>query len=63
MGERNIVWKINPLPVCYGDRSMLRLVIANLLSNAVKFTRMRDKAEIEIGCVNAGNDVEVFVRR
>ena len=62
MGERNIVWKINPLPVCYGDRSMLRLVIANLLSNAVKFTRMRDKAEIEIGCVNAGNDVEVFVR-
>ncbi len=61
MGERNIVWKINPLPVCYGDRSMLRLVIANLLSNAVKFTRMRDKAEIEIGCVNAGNDVEVFV--
>ena len=62
MGERNIVWKINPLPVCYGDRSMLRLVIANLLSNAVKFTRMRDRAEIEIGCVNAGNDVEVFVR-
>ena len=61
MGERNIVWKINPLPVCYGDRSMLRLVIANLLSNAVKFTRMRDKAEIEIGCVDAGNEVEVFV--
>jgi signal transduction histidine kinase len=59
---RNIIWKIDPLPVCYGDRSMLRLVIANLLSNAVKFTRMRDKAEIEIGCVNTDNEVEVFVR-
>jgi signal transduction histidine kinase len=61
-GERNIVWKIDPLPVCYGDRSMLRLVIANLLSNAVKFTRMRDRAEIEIGCVKGDNEVEVFVR-
>jgi signal transduction histidine kinase len=61
-GERNIAWKIDPLPVCYGDRSMLRLVIANLLSNAVKFTRMRDRAEIEIGCVKGGKEIEVFVR-
>ena len=59
---RDIVWKTNPLPVCYGDRSMLRLVIVNLLSNAVKFTRMRAQAEIEIGCVDGENEVEVFVR-
>ena len=59
---RDIVWKINPLPVCYGDRSMMRLVIGNLLSNAVKFTRMRAQAEIEIGCVDGKNEVEVFVR-
>ncbi|HEY3909554.1 MAG TPA: ATP-binding protein [Stellaceae bacterium] len=59
---RDIVWKIDPLPVCYGDRSMLRLVIFNLLSNAVKFTRMRAQAEIEIGCVDGEDEVEVFVR-
>ena len=59
---RNIAWKVNPLPVCYGDRSMLRLVIVNLLSNAVKFTGMRARAEIEIGCVDRENEVEVFVR-
>src|SRR5438046_344066 len=59
---RDIVWKIYPLPVCYGDRSMLRLVIVNLLSNAVKFTRTRTQAEIEIGCVDRENEVEVFVR-
>ena len=59
---RDIVWKIHPLPVCYGDRSMLRLVIGNLLSNAVKFTRMRAQAEIEIGCVDGEHEVEVFVR-
>jgi len=60
---RDIVWKVNALPVCYGDRSMLRLVVANLLSNAVKFTRMRNPAEIEIGCAKGdGNEIEVFVR-
>ena len=59
---RDIVWKINPLPVCYGDRSMLRLVIANLLSNAVKFTRMRGRAEIEVGCVDGENEIEVSVK-
>ena len=61
-GGRDIVWKIHPLPVCYGDRSMLRLVIGNLLSNAVKFTRMRVQAEIEIGCADGEDEVEVFVR-
>jgi K+-sensing histidine kinase KdpD len=60
---REIVWKIDALPVCYGDRSMLMLVLANLVSNAVKFTRMRTRAEIEIGCADGDNDdLEVFVR-
>ena len=60
---REIAWELNPLPVCYGDRSMLKLVVANLVSNAVKFTRMRRQAEIEVGCVDRGQDqVEVFVR-
>jgi len=60
---REIAWKIDALPVCYGDRSMLMLVLANLVSNAVKFTRMRTRAEIEIGCADGDNDdLEVFVR-
>jgi signal transduction histidine kinase len=60
---RDIAWKIKALPVCYGDRSMLRLVVVNLLSNAVKFTRIRTRAEIEIGCLDENeNEAEVFVR-
>jgi signal transduction histidine kinase len=60
---RDLAWKIDALPACYADRTMLRLVIANLVSNAIKFTRMRTQARIEIGCVdNNHNEIEVFVR-
>ena len=60
---RDIAWKIGALPMCYGDRSMLKLALANLVSNAVKFTRMRTSAEIEIGCADSRqNETEVFIR-
>jgi signal transduction histidine kinase len=60
---RDIAWKIGALPVCYGDRSMLRLVVVNLVSNAVKFSREREAAEIEIGCNEHGEEqFEVFVK-
>src|SRR5271166_3541866 len=60
---REIAWKIGPLPVCTGDRSMLKVVFVNLLSNAVKFTRIRKRAEIEIGCLDGREGhAELFVR-
>ena len=60
---RDITWKIDSIPVCYGDRSMLRLVLVNLLSNAVKFTRQRPRAEIEVGFASGDQDeIIVFVK-
>ncbi len=48
-GNRQIEWKIDPLPAVNGDVIMLRLAIRNLLSNAVKYTRRQPHARIEIG--------------
>jgi light-regulated signal transduction histidine kinase (bacteriophytochrome) len=60
---RDIAWTIGPLPSCFGDRAMLRLVVVNLLSNAVKFTRMRRPAKIEVGyCRRNDDEIEVFVK-
>jgi PAS domain S-box-containing protein len=53
--ERNIVWKIHPLPPVQADRALLRMVLVNLISNAVKFTGARAEARIEIGCAPSGD--------
>jgi signal transduction histidine kinase len=60
---QDISWDIGALPVCYGDRSLLKLVVGNLLSNAVKFSGTRRLAKIEIGSVDTNGDkFEIFVR-
>jgi light-regulated signal transduction histidine kinase (bacteriophytochrome) len=60
---RDIEWNIGKLPVCYGDPSMLRLVLINLLSNAVKFTRARARAQIAVGCAEeSADEAVVFVK-
>lgn len=60
---RRIHWVVSPLPPVAGDRAMLSLALTNLISNALKFTRLRETAEIQIGCdPNAADETVIFVR-
>jgi PAS domain S-box-containing protein len=60
--ERNIEWRIEPLPEISCDSGLLKLVFTNLLSNAVKFTRKQAIAVIEIGSRVTDGVPTIFVR-
>ncbi|HEY2898540.1 MAG TPA: ATP-binding protein [Gemmatimonadaceae bacterium] len=61
--DRDITWRLSPLPTVVGDLSMLRQVLANLVGNAVKYSKKRERAVIEIGMAgDEGDRAVMFVR-
>jgi len=59
---REVAIRIDDLPECVGDASLLRQVFGNLLSNAIKFTRKKPQAAVEVGCRAEGGEYVYFVR-
>lgn len=48
-GHKKYDVKIEPMPACHGDQSMIKQVWLNLISNAVKYSSRENEPRIEIG--------------
>lgn len=62
IAEREICWKIEPLPTLECDPGLTKVVLSNLVANAVKYTRPRRPAIIHVGQVARAGRPAVFVR-
>jgi light-regulated signal transduction histidine kinase (bacteriophytochrome) len=62
VAEREIEWRITPLPTVECDPGLMRVVFSNLVANAVKYTRPRRPAVIEVGQTSRSGRPTIFVR-
>ncbi len=61
-GARSVAVSVGDLPSVSGDPALLKQVFVNLIANAFKYTRMREKADIEIGSRTIDGERVFFVR-
>ena len=62
LADRDVQWKIGPLPVVECDSGLLKVALTNLLANAAKYTRTRRPAIIEVGQGTSNGSRTIFVR-
>lgn len=60
--DRQIEWRIRPLPPASGDAALLRQALFNLVDNALKYSRDRTPAIIEIGGEQLASECVYTVR-
>jgi signal transduction histidine kinase len=59
-GHKKYDVKIDPLPTCLGDQSMIKQVWLNLISNAVKYSSRENEPRIEIGYKDDQNGHHIY---
>lgn len=60
--DREVQWRIEPLPRVLADAAFLHLALRNLISNALKYSRGSNPAVIEIGATEQNGETVVYVR-
>jgi two-component system sensor kinase len=60
--QRDIAFKLEELPIAYGDKRLVTQVFQNLLANAIKFTRKQPAPIIEVGYQTGASEDTYFVR-
>ncbi|MFZ4520437.1 MAG: PAS domain S-box protein [Bacteroidales bacterium] len=60
--DRNIAFRVGPIPDIKGDQELIRQVWTNLISNAIKYTGKKDEAVIEIGSFQEPAGTTFFVK-
>jgi len=60
--DREVQWRIEPLPRVLADAAFLHLALRNLISNALKYSRGSNPAIIEIGATEQNGETVVYVR-
>ena len=59
IGDRDVQLEIKSIPPANGDRTLLNQVFSNLITNSIKFTRIKEKAIIEVGA-EKGKDENIY---
>jgi light-regulated signal transduction histidine kinase (bacteriophytochrome) len=60
--NRNIQFQINELQPAKGDSGVIKQAWVNLISNAVKFSKLKEKAIIEIGSEVKGDEIIYYIK-
>jgi PAS domain S-box-containing protein len=58
--DRKVQISVRDLPTIEADPALMKVLYTNLLSNALKYTKNKEEANIEVGCLNGTGKEKVF---